>query len=99
MTQTEHPHGHAGHGHAEHGHDAPSAGEHDHSAMGGHNHGAHGGHGDNVAIFRAKFWVTLVLAVPTVYFSSMFAGIIGYTIPDIPGAYWISPIIGTVIFF
>ncbi|MEF2977141.1 HAD-IC family P-type ATPase [Subtercola sp. YIM 133946] len=101
---------HVGHDHAaagpdQVGHDHAAAGPdhagHDHGGHGGHDHGGHdhGGHGDHVAIFRAKFWVTLVLAVPTVFFSSMFAGIIGYTVPQFPGSYWISPVIGTVIFF
>ncbi|GGF29394.1 copper-translocating P-type ATPase [Subtercola lobariae] len=104
MTQTGHEqleqaaHEHAGHEHAEHEH-----AEHGHSSHGdnsGHSgHGEHSGHGDHVAIFRAKFWVTLVLAVPTVFFSSMFASILGYQVPDFVGSYWISPVIGTVIFF
>ncbi|MCU1482120.1 MAG: ATPase [Subtercola sp.] len=95
--------GHDGHdhaamaGHDHSGHDAAMVG-HDHGAMAGHDHSGHD-HGDHVAIFRAKFWVTLVLAVPTVFFSSMFASILGYTVPEFPGSYWISPVIGTVIFF
>ena len=40
----------------------------------------------------------LVLAIPTVAASGMFAMIVGYTLPDIPGLRWVSPVLGTVIF-
>lgn len=43
-------------------------------------HAGHGhGHGDHAAQFRRLFWVMLVLAVPTVALSGMFAMTIGYT--------------------
>src|SRR5699024_2059805 len=42
--------------------------------------------------------LSLILAVPVVFFSPMFADLIGYTIPQFPGASWIAPILGTVIF-
>ncbi|MBV9515111.1 MAG: hypothetical protein JO280_13895, partial [Mycobacteriaceae bacterium] len=44
-----------------------------------------GGHGDHVAQYRRLFWLMLVLAIPTVAASGMFAMIIGYRIPDITG--------------
>ncbi len=44
------------------------------------------------------FWITLVLAVPVVGLSPMFAHLIGYTIPDVPGLGWIAPILGTVMY-
>lgn len=40
----------------------------------------------------------LVLAVPTVALSGMFAMILGYVIPDFPGARWVSPVLGTVLY-
>ena len=61
-------------------------------------HEGHGGHGDHVAQFRRLFWTMLALAVPTVAFSAMFAMIIGYTVPDFPGARWVSPVLGTVMY-
>jgi Cu2+-exporting ATPase len=61
-------------------------------------HGAHGGHADHAAIFRDRFWWTLVLTVPVVYFSEMFQRILGYTAPSFAGSDWVSPILGTVIF-
>jgi Cu2+-exporting ATPase len=62
-------------------------------------HDGHGGHGDHVAQFRRLFWIMLGLAIPTVAFSGMFAMILGYTVPDIPGARWVSPVLGTVMYF
>nr|WP_136052087.1 heavy metal translocating P-type ATPase [Microbacterium sp. K36] len=88
---------HAGHGdHAEH----PGHGDHaEHAGHGDHaGHGGHGGHGDHVAQFRRLFWIMLVLAVPTVLLSGMFAMIVGYPLPDIPGLVWVSPVLGTVMY-
>ena len=82
--------GHAGHNHTEHaGH-----GEH-----GGHGHAGHAGHGDHVAQFRRLFWIMLVLAIPVVGFNETFAHLIGYQLPDAEWARWISPLLGTVIYF
>lgn len=67
--------------------------EHEHAG-----HAGHAGHGDHVAQFRRLFWVMAVLAVPTVALSPMFAMLLGYSIPDFPGARWISPVLGTVMY-
>jgi Cu2+-exporting ATPase len=72
-------------------HHAPA----DHEGHGGQ---GHGGHGDHVAVFRRMFWVMLVLAVPTVALSGMFAMILGYPVPTFPGAQWVSPVLGTVMY-
>ncbi len=58
----------------------------------------HAGHGDHVAQFRRLFWTMLVLAIPTVALSGMFAMILGYAVPDFPGARWVSPVLGTVMY-
>ncbi|WP_235912222.1 heavy metal translocating P-type ATPase [Ruania zhangjianzhongii] len=72
----------------------------DHQGHGGHadhqDHTGHGGHGDHVAQFRRLFWIMLVLAVPTVALSPMFAELLGYTPPA--GTAWIPAVLGTVIF-
>nr|WP_229781612.1 copper-translocating P-type ATPase [Agromyces mediolanus] len=70
---------------------------HDMSGHGGH--GSHGGHGDHVGQFRRLFWIMLVIAVPTVVLSPMFAGLIGYQLPDTGIVPWISPVLGTVMYF
>jgi Cu2+-exporting ATPase len=71
----------------------------DHANHAGGGHGGHGGHGDHVAQFRRLFWTMLVLAAPTVALSGMFGMIIGYTVPDFPGSRWVSPVLGTVMYF
>jgi P-type Cu2+ transporter len=77
-------------------HAAAPAGHATHAGHGGHGVG-HGGD-DHVAMFRRLFWLMLALAVPTVLLSDMFAGIVGYTLPDVPGLTWVSPVLGTVIY-
>ena len=56
----------------------------------------HGGHGDHAAQFRDRFWWSLLLALPVVGFSRMFADLLGYMPP--PGTEWIPPVLGTVVF-
>ncbi|MCV7301717.1 heavy metal translocating P-type ATPase [Mycobacterium barrassiae] len=69
-----------------------------HQTSTGHEGHEHAGHGDHVAAFRRLFWVMLVLAVPTVALSPMFAMILGYPAPQFPGAQWVSPVLGTVMY-
>ncbi|HEY9323653.1 MAG TPA: heavy metal translocating P-type ATPase, partial [Agromyces sp.] len=81
--------------HAAHaGHDMST-----HDAHAGHDMSGHGGHGDHVGQFRRLFWIMLVIAVPTIAFSPMFASILGYSLPDNPVIPWISPVLGTVMYF
>ncbi|WP_438501972.1 heavy metal translocating P-type ATPase [Planctomonas deserti] len=40
----------------------------------------------------------LVVAIPVVAFSPMFAMILDYSLPDIPGIEWVSPALGTVMY-
>jgi Cu2+-exporting ATPase len=61
-------------------------------------HEDHGGHGDHVAQFRRLFWVMLLLAIPVVGFSTMFAMVLGYELPDLGWIPWISPLLGTVMY-
>ncbi|XAN09389.1 heavy metal translocating P-type ATPase [Ammonicoccus fulvus] len=62
-----------------------------------HTHGEHAGH--STAMFKNKFWLSLVLSVPVVVFSPMVGHLLGYQLPQFPGSAWISPVLGTVIFF
>jgi len=90
-TNEHHDHAtHAGH-HAEHAEPAMQAHEHHEQ------HGGHGGHGNHATEFRNLFWIMLILAIPVVAFSPMFADLVGYSVPDWSG--WISPILGTVVYF
>ncbi|WP_412923135.1 heavy metal translocating P-type ATPase [Microbacterium sp. 1P10AE] len=95
---TEHAHamhdGHASAGHEHAMHDASPA---DHTGHGDHS-GHGGGHADHVARFRRLFWTMLVVAVPVVGFSAMFADLLGYTLPDAAWVPWVSPVLGTVMY-
>ena len=82
------PADHAGHAHQQH--DTP---DDDHA---GHSHGQHAGH--STAMFKNRFWLTLVLSVPVVYFSPMVGHLLGFMPPVFPGSSWIPAVLGTVIF-
>jgi P-type Cu2+ transporter len=72
--------------------------QHTSSAAAGHEH--HGGqHGDHAAQFRRRFLICAVLALPVVGFSGMFSDLLGYPLPAGAWVPWISPLLGTVIFF
>jgi Cu2+-exporting ATPase len=97
------PVSHSGHdaGHEMSGHStAPSGhgGHTDHSGHAGHGGSGHAGHGDHVGMFRRLFWIMLVLAVPVIFASGMFAMLVGYSLPDASWIGWISPVLGTVMF-
>ncbi|WAJ35335.1 heavy metal translocating P-type ATPase [Arthrobacter sp. FX8] len=77
-----------GAGHGQHG----GHSDDDHTV---HTHGQHAGH--STAMFKDRFWLTLVLAVPVVYFSPMMGDLLGYMPPEFPGSAWIPPVLGTVI--
>jgi P-type Cu2+ transporter len=81
------------HGPHEPGHVPTKAGA---EAGHGHGHGDHSGHDPEQ--FRDRFWVTLAMTVPVVFFSHMFQDLLGYTAPHFPGSTWISPGLGTAIF-
>jgi len=59
-------------------------------------HAGHAGHADHAAQFRERFWWCLVLSIPVVAFSGMFADLIGYTRPA--GTGWVSPAFGIIVF-
>src|SRR5215204_5420320 len=75
----------ARHNHEEH----QSHGGHDHG-HGGHDHG-HGGHGDHVAMFRRRFWWSLLLTIPLVVTSEMVMDWFGYEL-DFPGIDLVGPV-------
>lgn len=72
-----------------------------HEHMTGHeNHTGHDDHaGHDPAIFRRKFWLTLVLTVPTLVFSQGLQEILGLSGPRFPGSQFIPAAFGVAIFF
>jgi Cu2+-exporting ATPase len=78
--------GHATHAaHAMHGADAAHAG-----------HDKHAGH--SVAMFRDKFWITLLLTLPTLVWGEMIPRLFHFTPPAVPGARWIPVVFGTAVY-
>jgi len=72
---------------------------HDGPAAHGGEHGGHGGgHGDHAAMFRDRFWLTAVLAIPVVLYSPHLQMLLGYSVPSFPGSDLIAPVLGSVIF-
>jgi Cu2+-exporting ATPase len=60
-------------------------------------HDKHAGH--SVAMFRNKFWVSLLLTLPTLVWGEMMPQALGFTPPAVPGARWIPVIFGTAVYF
>src|SRR5579871_6863372 len=62
-------------------------------------HGSHDRHaGHSVAMFRDKFWLSLALTIPVVFWSTDVQRWLGYTAPSFPGSKFIPAILGTVVF-
>jgi P-type Cu2+ transporter len=86
----EHP---ATHGeHADH----PQAGHGEHADHPQAGHDRHAGH--SVAMFRDRFWLSLLLTIPVVVWSMDIQELLGYEAPTFPVSDWIAPVLGTVIF-
>ena len=81
---------HEGHLDADHG----ARERHDgHAAAAGHS-----GHGDHAAMFRRKFWLSLVLTAPVVVYSHMLMELTGWEPPGSHSAGWVAPLLGTLVF-
>ena len=102
--ETDHTH-HPDHASHEHHADADTHGQamhhgHPHSALDEdhqvHGHGEHAGH--STAMFRERFWWSLILSIPVVIFSPMVAHLLGYQLPAFPGSTWVPPVLDTIIF-
>ena len=102
--ETDHTH-HPDHASHEHHADADTHGQamhhgHPHSVLDEdhhvHSHGEHAGH--STAMFRERFWWSLILSIPVVIFSPMVAHLLGYPLPAFPGSTWVPPVLATIIF-
>lgn len=59
-------------------------------------HDRHAGH--SVGMFRDKFWLSLTLTIPVIFWSSDVQHWLGYRAPSFTGTNLIAPILGTVVF-
>ena len=65
----------------------------------GDEHAAHDRHaGHSVAMFRTRFWVALLLTLPTVVWGHMLTSVTGWHAPTFPGSTWLAPVLGTIVF-
>ncbi len=88
------PTAHEAHGgHAEHSETDEHAG---HGAAHGAAHTDHSGHEQ---MFRRKFWVSLILSVPVILYSTGLNMMLGFSLPAFPGSQWLAPIFSVVVFF
>ena len=90
---------------AHRGHEAPDArvvhaGHVPTEVRGGHD--AHAGHdkhaGHSVAMFRDRFWISLLLTLPTLVWGHMLQSALGYRAPAFAGSRWIPALFGTAVF-
>jgi Cu2+-exporting ATPase len=110
MPREDHPHDHPTHGHdlspaAQAVHDpiargtesAPAAHtthpSHNHTAPG---HDKHAGH--TPAMFRDRFWLSLLLTLPILYFDAHFQAWFGYQAVQFPGVAWVQPLLSAVLY-
>ncbi len=80
---------HKGHHHHESEHTAVHRETHD-------GHDRHAGH--SVAMFRDRFWLTLLLTIPTLVWSEMIQHWFHYTAPRFAGSAYIPALFGTIVY-
>jgi P-type Cu2+ transporter len=72
------------------------SGHHDHAQSHSAEHDKHEGHSPDM--FRAKFWLSLLLTIPTIIWGHMLMRVTGWQAPVFPGSTWIAPVFGTAVF-
>lgn len=70
---------------------------HDHTHSEHQAHDKHAGH--SVALFKDKFWLSLILTIPVMMYSEMIQHWLNFTPPDFPGSQYVPFVLSTVIFF
>jgi P-type Cu2+ transporter len=82
----------------------------DHEPTSGHAHGEHAGHGaggheghdqhagHSVAMFRDRFWLSVLLTIPVLVWSEMVQEWLGFTAPTFPLSDLVPAILGAIIF-
>lgn len=61
------------------------------------NHDKHAGHNPNM--FKQKFWLSLLLTLPVLYFSQTIQDLLGYDALSFTGSAYIPAVLGVIIFF
>lgn len=60
-------------------------------------HDKHEGH--SVAMFKDRFWFSLILTIPVILYSPMVQDWLGFSMPSFPGSDWVPFVFGSLIFF
>jgi P-type Cu2+ transporter len=81
---------HAGLDHAAMGHGATGAEQ--------TSHGAHADHTGHEAMFRRRFWVSLLLSMPVLLYSPILQMLLHFSVPNFPGSQWIEPVLSVIVF-
>ncbi len=64
----------------------------------GREHGGHADHSGHEQMFRQRFWVSLALSVPVLFWSELIQRGLGYAAPVFPGSGLIVPVLSTMVF-
>ena len=77
-----------------HDHAGHTGGEH--APTGATAHDKHAGH--SVAMFRDRFWLSLVFTIPALVWGHMLPRLLHFTPPHVPGAPLIAPVFGSLVY-
>lgn len=69
----------------------------DHSHHEHQQHDKHEGH--SVAMFKDRFWLSLILTIPVLAYSEMIQHWLGFAPPSFPGSQYVPFVLSTIIFF
>ena len=102
MDSTSAAHAHHHEAHSPGPHQEPTGGHASHGSSPSPRHEDAGGHdrhaGHSVGMFRDRFWLTLLLSVPTLVWSDMVQRWFGYRAPVFPGSAYIPAVFGTAVY-
>ena len=71
-------------------------------ANNGHAHGKHEAsvnHSGHEQMFRKRFFISTLISIPVLVFSSAIQGFLGYSLTAFPGSQWITPLFAIAVFF
>ncbi len=64
-------------------------------------HNAHAMHVDHTGheqMFRDKFWLSLILSIPVLFYSMGLQMMLGISLPAFPGSQWLAPVFSFIVF-
>ena len=50
-------------------------------------------------MFKNRFWLSLALSLPVIYYAEFFQDVFGYQAVQFPGSAWVSPVLGIILYF